>query len=375
MTIFINFYKRILQFKQHYSRSELIRLLMAIILLAIIGATIYSRIEGWTFLDALYATVITMTTVGYGDVAPRTPEGRTFAIFFTLFAIGIAGYAISTLAANMIENRHQRIANRLRKRLMTRISALHDHYILCGADLLGLRIAEEFSLQKAMYIVIDDDEARLKNALLYTHPEYFQQKIRTLTDFHDVDLSEYEDLTLAELSEKMNIPYILADPTDDTALVKARIEYAKGLIATRPDDRDNLSIVIGARNLAKRANNDALKIMTRANDPNNLRKLYLAGADFVRIPHIVSGMEMASHMLHPEIGNWWYSRTGAGADRRGMFVQDDMSRHPHWLGVTVGKVYEAFGVMIVSVKRGGEFISPPPYDMVLKNDDIVIMVG
>lgn len=375
MAIFVQLYKTISQLRLRYTRSELVRILSALLSLALVGMVVYSLLEGWSLLDALYATIITITTVGYGDFTPKSPQGRIFAIFFTLIAITIAGYSISTLAAYTIENRNRSNAHRFRKRLMSRIKTFDKHYILCGVDLLGRRIAEEFHLQTVDYIIIDDDENQLKAAMLYSHPGYIQQKLKSLLDFDEVDLSAFEDLTLQELSERLNVPYFLADPTDDAVLIQAGIERAAGLIAARQDDRDNLSIVIGAKSLAKRANNESLHIMTRANDPRNVRKMYLAGADFVRIPPIMSGTEMASHILHPEIGNWWYSRVGDVDKKREMFQQISLSDRPGWVGKTVSKVHELDKMIILSVKRNGDFISPPPFDFVLQPADIAIVLG
>lgn len=375
MTVFIQFYNRLQQLRMRHLRSELGQIVGALLGLALIGTMAYSLIEGWALLDALYATVITITTVGYGDFTPHTRAGRLFAIFFTLFAITIGGYTITTLAAYTIESRDRNVARRFRKRLMNRIKDYNRHYILCGADLLGTRIAEEFYLQKAPYIVIDNNEEALKTTLLYSHPDYLQQKLKTLVGFHEADLSEFETMTLPELSEMLNVPYFLADPTDDAVLIRAGIDRAAGLVAALPDDRDNLSIVIGARNLAKRANNDTLHIMTRANDPRNMRKMYLAGADFVRIPSITGGMEMASHLLHPEIGNWWYSRTSEGGNTRGMFLQVAVAEQVHWAGQTVSQIHQSEKMVIVSVKRNGEFISPPAFDLVLQTADIAIVIA
>lgn len=257
---------------------------------------------------------------------------------------------------------------------MNRIEALNKHYILCGADWLGTRIAEDFNLAGVAFIVIDTDSDRLKKTLLHTYPVYFKQKIKCLMNYEQIDLSDYESLSIEEVSEKVGIPYLLADPTDVLVLLQAGIERAAGLITTCDDDRDNLSIVIGARNLAKRAGNDTLRIMARVNDPREMKKLYLAGADHVRIPTIVSGREMASHMLNPEIGNWWYSRSSSSEKNHSWMEQLNINDESEWCGLTVADLHARHRIVTLSIKRAGAFISPPPHDYVLQSGDIAIVL-
>jgi voltage-gated potassium channel len=141
----------------------------------VIGTVSYSLIEGWFWLDALYVTIITITTIGYGDFTPQTTLGRIFAIFYSLGAIAISGYALSTFAAYIIDNQATRIEQKLRKRRMKRIEDLKQHMIVCGADTLGARIVREFNSANTPFIMIDTDETNLKQALLFIHPEYFKQ--------------------------------------------------------------------------------------------------------------------------------------------------------------------------------------------------------
>lgn len=374
MSIFLQILREILKRGQVITRSELWPILSATAVLVVVGALGSASFEKWSLLEGLYFAVITMTTIGYGDYSPATVGGRIFTMVFALFAIGIAGYAISTLAAYTIQRRQRKLTNRLRKRRMQRIESLQQHYILCGAEMLGIRIAEEFYLAKVPYLIIDNDEHRLKYAMLFSHPDYFMQKLKNIFDFNDVDLSEYEALSLAELSDMLNTPYILDDPTDDAVLWRAGIERAQGLIAALPDDRDNLSVVIGARGLAKRAENTSLRIMSSVTDSGYVRKMLLAGADQVRIPAVMGGLEMASHMINPEMGRWWYKNKHNGELSTPLFNQLTVSDQPDWVGATVTQVHANSGVMILAVKRDEELLSPPPHDFQLVADDVVIVL-
>ena len=374
MSIFFQFYDYLRRSLKYSTRSQFGPILMALLAILVIGSVAYALIEGWSPLDAFYATVITVTTVGYGDLSPQSPEGRVFAIIFTLIAISTGGYAISTFAIYFFEAHGRKVARKFRRRLMRKIDSFDGHYILCGANLIGTRISEEFALNGIDFVVIDDDVDRLKTTMLYSHPEYFQQKIQALTSFNETDLSEFEDMTLQELSEKVDIPYILENPTDDMSLVTAGIERATGVIAAVSDDRDNLSIVIGARSLAQRSQNTDLRIMAHVNDPKNMRKMYLAGANFVRISSIMSGLEMALHILHPEIGNWWYSHMGETKSAIGRFQQVDINERKSWIGQTISQIHQTEGTMIISVKRDGKFLSAPAHDLALKTDDVAIVI-
>lgn len=374
MSIITWFMRQMMETHRALSRTDLARSFLFLFLLIVTGTLTLSITEGWSPLNALYATVITVTTIGYGDLTPQSTTGRLFVSGFALLAVSLGGYAFTSLSAYVIQNREHWLAARHRSKLMQRINALKNHYILCGADWLGARIAEDFNLAGVDFLVIDTDADRLRKTLLHTHPEYFRKKIRYLTNYEPVDLDTYESLSLPEVSEKVGIPYLLGDPTDVMLLLQAGIERAAGLISTWDDDRDNLSIVIGARNIARRAGNETLRIMTRVNDPREMKKLYLAGADHVRIPAIVSGREMASHMLHPEIGNWWYSRSAHSEKNQGWLEQREIDAESTWHGLTTTEVHARYGVVTLSVKRGGEFTSPPPHDWILQVGDIAIVL-
>ncbi len=375
MSILLQLYLQLKNWLDLTRLSQAFTVLGSLLLLIAVGTGSYMRLEGWSFLEAVYATVITITTIGYGDLTPVTVGGRVFAIGFSLVAIGLGGYAISSLAIFTVETRQRTLARLTRRRLMQRVDSLNNHYIVCGANLIGTRIATDFNVHGVDFVLIDTDEARLKHALLFSHPEYFRQKVQTVVDFHEVDLTEYESLPLSALSERVNTTYLQADPTDDTTLVQAGIDRAQAIVTVLEDDRDNLSVVIGARSLANRTGNTTLRVMANVAESRNLRKMYLAGADFVRLHGVVSGSQMAAHIRHPEIGNWWYSDLTGETSGNGIFHQQDLHAEHNWVNKTVADVHRLHGVIIVSVKRDGAFISPPAFDLTLRPDDIAIVIG
>ncbi len=374
MSLWIIIQKRLKQLQHTLATSDLTLLLIVSVVLIIVGTIVYSLIEKWTPLEALYATIITITTVGYGDLSPSTEAGRVFAIIFTLLAIGIVGYALSSLAAYTIERQAKKLEERLRKRRMKRIEELDKHMIVCGVDNLGARVAQEFYNLKTPFVMIEEDENLLRRALLFMNQEYFQKKIQSFYDITDADFSEYENRSIAELADELDVAYLQADPTDDAILVQAGIERARGLLATLPDDRDNLAIVVGARALADRFKNEDFHIMSRVEDNRYMRKLYLSGANFVRLPAVITGFEMASHIAHPEIGLWWYSYLG-GTGQALRYRQESVSDQPDWVNQTVEAIHRLHNLLIVAVKRGEAYLSPPPHDTKLQANDILIVLG
>jgi voltage-gated potassium channel len=372
MNLFRGVFRRLHDLHYKATRNEAVVIFAAGLTVILIGTFVYAWLEGWTLLDSLYATVITITTVGYGDLSPHSPLGRLFAVFFTLGAVGIAGYAISVLAASVIERQSTKVARALGKRNMNRIENLNRHIIICGSDFVGGRIALEYQRTKTPFILIEANEATLKQALLLLIPAYQQATRQSFASAQDVDLSAYEKLTLAEAAEAAGVAYIHGAATDDTVLWRAGIARAAGLLATLPDDRDNLLVVVGARALARQAGNEGLRIMSRVEDMRNIRKLYFSGVDEVRTPNSVGGAEMALHMTNPELAKWWYRRFNDEAGT-GHFAQITVAQErPAWLNQPVDAIQAAESVLILAIKRGDKYLSPPPQRTIVQDGDIAI---
>jgi voltage-gated potassium channel len=313
------------------------RLLAPIALLVVVGiGTVgYSLLEDWPPLDALYMTVITMTTVGYGETRPLSEAGRIFTIGLIITSISLAGYAVSVLAAFVVEGE---LANLLKERRMDkRLTKLENHVILCGGGRTGKYIADEFYRTHTPFVLIESDPAVIENVL-------------ALGD----------------------IPYLQADATEDETLVMAGIERARGLIAALGDDKDNLFVVLSARAL-----NPRLRVIARVSEEANTGKLRKAGADEVISPNAIGGLRMASVMLRPAVVSFLDEMLRVS--NQTLRVEEVHVENVPWLeGKTLGtaNIRQRTGMLVVAIKEVGEAykFNPGP-DTVLDCGDILIVMG
>ncbi len=365
------FNQKLIRIYKNLYRSGFGTTLIPIIVLIAIGTVCYAALEGWTLPDALYATIITITTVGYGDFSPQTPGGRAFAILFTLSAIGLFSYAISTLAAVVIDWEHGRVKRRIQEKRMEKIANLQDHIIICGGGSIGRTAAIFFQRAEQPVILIENDEDVLRRALLYLDLEYLQKKFG---HYHDitlaVDVTEDELLSLEELAERVKVPYLLADPTDDSSLMAAGIAHAKGVVATLDSDERNLFAVVSARALSAQLNNTSLRILVLVHDDKNGPKLQVAGADQLILPEKGSGMQIQQWMMNPLMGDFWMNVSFKGASHN--IQQLAVANNLTWAGQTITQLREAHKTIVMAIHRDGIFHYAPAVDEVLRPTDELI---
>ncbi|MEH6514929.1 MAG: potassium channel family protein, partial [Maribacter arcticus] len=219
---------------------------LALMLMALtFGVLGYRFIADYSWVDAFYMTIITVTTVGFSEVRPMGPEGKIFTIALIVTSVFIFGFAISVITEYLISRNSLQLLKK--KKMKNSIENLNQHVVVCGFGRNGMQAAEKLKAYKKPFVVIEKDKE-----------------------------------VIERFSE--DILFIEGDANDDDVLLQSGIERAQYLIAALPDDAANLFVVLSARQLKK-----DLFIISRASLVNSQKKLFLAGADKVIMPDKIGG--------------------------------------------------------------------------------------
>lgn len=310
-----------------------IMLSAALILLLISAGTVgYVFIEGWDFLDSLYMTITTLTTVGFGEVHPLSRIGRVFTIALIVGGVGTVFYALGTIAKFMLEGEFEEIFGR--KRLEKRIKELREHFIVCGYGRMGKIICRELKEKNISFVVIE-------------------KKPEALIGGQDVLLVE-------------------GDATRDELLKEVQIGRARGLISVLPTDAENLYVVLSARGL-----NPRLMIVARAGEEGSEQKLVRAGADRVVSPYYIGGLRIAHTVLKPAVVDFIEFATKSGnidLQMEEITIQDNSGL----VGLTLDEcgIGRELGIIVVAIKQGsGEMRFNPTYRTAIRTGDTLIALG
>ena len=238
--------------------EKLYRTLLLLGLLISIGVMGFMLVSGDTLIDALYMTVITLSTVGFCLIHPLTTPEKIFTIFLIFLSVGLYGYILKVISENIANGTF--FEELKQKKMQKKINSLKGHTIVCGYGRNG------------------------KQALIKL--KKFNQNI--------VVIEQGSDLAL--LLENEGNMVVLGNATEDEILEKAGIQHAKSLIVALPSDADNLFVVLSARQM-----NKELTIISRASEESSYKKLKIAGADNVIMPDKLGGDHMASLVVTPDI--------------------------------------------------------------------------
>jgi len=322
------------RYKLDLPLRRLRRIVLIVVVLVMIGTIGYMLIEHYSVLDSIYMTVITLATVGFGELRPFTPEARLFTIFLILGGVIIMTYAIETMIEIVTDPNVSKYFKEIA--LDKRLKRMENHYIICGIGRVGIHVADELAAVGADFICIEKDPR------------------------------------VAEAGRKQDYLIIEDDATDDEALLRAGIDRAKGLICTMDSDVNNLFVTISARNIRK-----DIIIITRVADDRSIEKFKQAGATQVVSPYTMLGKRIARSVLKPTVESVLELALN----------QPDFDFHVEEVriegctpicrqSIQKSGIKQKTGASIISiVKKDKSLINNPSPDVMIGEGDTLILIG
>jgi voltage-gated potassium channel len=222
--------------------------------------------------------------------------------------------------------------------------------------------------------MIEADEAKLKQTLLWLHASYVEKRQRHYATLAEVDWSIEERKTVEELAEETGVLYLLEAPTEEQHLRAAGVHRAFGVVAALEDDRDNTTVILSAKDMARRLGNPKLRIVASARDERNMHTLYLAGADRVISPNIMGGFSVASQMLDHDTAELWDQMLYQG-NQQMRFGDLRAADYPDLIGKTTEDVRSTLAQLVLAIRRNGEFLYTPEPTEIVRSEDILIVMG
>ncbi|MGD2151330.1 MAG: potassium channel protein [Desulfobacterales bacterium] len=302
--------------------------------LLIFGASGYMVIEKWSFMDALYMTVITLATVGYGEVHEITSEGRLFTVILIFLGVGFFLYVVGNVIQFLVEGRIRHVLGR--RILDKQISKLKDHFIVCGYGRMGRALCRYLIQKRLDFIVVEQNPKRVP------------------------------------VMNKDGILYIVGAATDEANLIKAGIERAKGIISVLGTDADNVFLVLIAKGL-----NPDIFVVARANQDETEKTLYTAGTDKVVSPFALGARRVAHAILRPTVIHFLELA----------FADEDTDIHVEEIPVSVSSrlvnvslqesgLRQDFNLIVISIRKAdGTMCFNPKASHRFEAGDTIIAVG
>lgn len=304
----------------------------SLLLIGIFGYMILLKVS---FVDALYMTVITISTVGFGEVAKMDAEAKVFSILMIFWGVGIVGYAFSTLVVMFVEGKLTEIWKG--RKMNKKIANLENHYIICGSGEIAEVVVNKFVKEGLDFVVITDK-------------------------YQDLDEYSHEDILVVEGSS-----------TEEEILIKAGVEKAKGLLSTMDSEVDNIVTVLTARNL-----NSDIYIISNSMSKSGSEKLRKVGADKTLSATEISGKRMAALMIKPNIISFLdvFTRVGdVELDLEEVIVKKDSYLENKTL--KEAQIPQKTGLVVLAIKKFDDkkLVFNPSPSYTFKLGDVLIVLG
>ena len=322
----------------NYQRKIIIALILLMGLIAT-GTVGYLFLEKdnpereWQLLDAIFMTVITLTTVGYSNMG-MSDAGRVFTLFLLIGGFGVFTYSITIATAFLIEGQLQSFFRQ--QRMVRTVDKLSNHYIICGLGDTGVHVLDEMLQAEVSFVGI-----------------------------------EFEEERLIHLSDTRHFLYLQGDATDDELLIRAGIDRARGLVTCLSRDQDNLFVVISAKKL-----NPHLRIASKAVEDNSPGKLIIAGADEVVLPDHIGGLRLAAGILQPKLVGFLENITQNRQDAQ--FAESEIQGDSPLDGISLraASIPEQTGLVVIAIEDSdGTFLYNPPGDKRIVAGDALLVIA
>lgn len=313
--------------------GSLFQLVFGMVLMCFVfagGVFIYMYVEGWSFVDSFYMVVITLSTVGFGEIQPLSERGRILTSLLIICGVGNFAYIVTSFSRMLVDGQLQKLL--WRRKVQRRIDKLENHFIVCGFGRIGGVVVQEILKVSPDVVVIENDPK------------------------------------LVEQLKREGILHLAGDATDDGLLVSAGIKRAKSIVTSLTDEAANVYVTLTARQL-----NPEINIVARANAASHITRLEFAGANKVVLPHMIGGVRMAHSVLRPTVTDFLDLAVRGNLDLQ--LEQLTLSESSVFVGKNLmdSHIRMDYDIIVVAIKRasGEQVFNPGPREVLLAGDTLI----